>query len=390
MDVYDRSVLEKLSHLCLQDNTEIEVRIYKQLLEEDGEWAYMPPDSVLYGYAKHKAEIIIRNTGHEIDFDDVEIRVAKSEEENLWNAVVLFEDASFESETNAVDLAVGLLLSPDTEERMAESEKQVFAYFTAQRRIRAGERGKLFAHRVRATIMPKGHYQQSSSPQHDFERPIIAVPTIDFHKVTAGETSEKLLRIGNTGAETLFVREITTPASDVFSLDLPIHQAKLEPGESRAFGTITFSPSEEETTYHDHIRITSNDPTCPVKEVLLEGSGAHWFRFDPESLDFGNLVVEEPKVRSITLSNAHPTSSCTVSIMPPFLLEPLRASVSPKACMLDAGDSDTVSVTVKATLEDIGQEEMEKEYESNIGLRVSAQSETRSFTVKVRAYVPHP
>lgn len=335
MNIDDRSVIERLSHPCLRDNTVVEVRIYKKVPEEEGGWIYVPPGLALGEGERHKAEIMIRNIGREIDFDDVGIRVTKHDNEALQGAITLFEDASFEVEADAVELVLGLLRAADSPAGMLGARKSAPVFLVSNRRIDEDDRQSLFTFQVRAMVVPRAHYEQSTSPQHDFERPIISVRDLNFGKVTTGETSEpRQLIAENIGEANLFVSRIVSPTNDAFSLELTeapetelpedpetelhvFHLAELKPGESAVLGNVTFAPAEEEE-YLDTIKIHSNDPTCRSKEVQLSGKGAYWFRVFPDCLDFGDVDMREsePGVnRYFTLENAHPSRVCTVKIM---------------------------------------------------------------------------
>jgi hypothetical protein len=405
MNIRDRSVIERLSHPCLQDNTEIEVRIYRQLFEEEGSWSYVPPGLELGEGDRYRAEIMIRNIGREIDFDDVAICVTIYEKEGLQGAIALYEDHTFETETDVVDLALGLLRSADGTAEIVESRKSAPIAFATNRRIDKEDRKKLFAYRVQATIVPRAHYEQSMSPQHDFPRPIISVQNIDFAKVNTGETSEpRRLTIENAGRANLFVGRIASPSSDAFSLDLAEapeidlpedlemelpepHLAVVRPGESAVLGMVTFAPIEEEK-YLDTIKIHSNDPTCRVNGVQLSGEGAHWFRAIPDYLNFGDVHIlenEQGVDRYFTLKNEHPSRVCEASIGPELhpdtdagITFSFSACTWGAPCTLRPKTSREVRVTA---LPKAGGREGEHVVE--LGIAVSG--ETRRFYVTLRA-----
>lgn len=390
MNIQYRSVLQKLSHPCLQDNTEIEVHIYRQIPE--GMWAYVPSGAAVRAQDRHKAVITVRNIGNGIDFDDVKIRVARSEEPSLHDIIVLFEDSSFGKEVDTVNLVMGALRSPNIQALPTEREKQAAVFFTVGRRVRAKERKNLFAYRVAARVVPKGHYHQSLSPQPDFARPVISVSGNYFGAVTVGKRPSSQFKIANRGDVDLIVDTITIEpqlqsdsAFDVtLSESLP---STLKPGESKVFGSITFSPTKEEV-FQRSVKISSNDPVSPVKNVLLKGTGAHWFRVSPKSIDFGTVdsfLHPQGVTREFTMKNTHSTEMCTARIEPRlappeedgvvFIFS--RCSVK-KPCVLEAGDSVKVKVTAKTRKGRAGEHVQER--------RITLKGEASVFYITLKAY----
>ncbi|MCL2063849.1 MAG: leucine-rich repeat protein [Candidatus Cloacimonetes bacterium] len=127
----------------------------------------------------------------------------------------------------------------------------------------------------------------------------------DFGSLVVGEISEmQTFTITNTGGSLLIVESISDCQSDDFIADgINTIPTELAPNEFMTF-TITFSPLTAGTKT-DQISITHSASQTPFIVTLSGvGIGLPEFIIDPESHDFGSLVVGEfSEIQTFTITN---------------------------------------------------------------------------------------
>jgi hypothetical protein len=384
MIIKDRSAIEKLFDACVIDNTTIETAIYEK--QENDTWIYILPDNSLEKDNTYKAIISISNIGKEIDFTDVQLDVRTTSDTMPIEIIDSESDGQYQKK----HFNIGTLNSQD--DRINETVKQIVSLeFKTKCSILKEERDKLFRYALYATIIPRGQ-SRLWSPQQDFPRPIIVVSPdpIDFGKVNVNEPSLKKVTISNIGQADLNIYEITPPLNKSFKLDGPdVFESKIGPRQGRSLWCITFNPTKEGTLQKDIIKISSSDPLCPIKEVPLTGEGAHWFRYDPKSIDFGEIIGLMPVDRYVTFKNTHPAAPCTVIIRTPKpeKIKGIEFEVSPGSntpIPLAAKES----LQAKLTVELASPEGRGKKFEDKLDIVVESGRETRTFTILFKVKVP--
>ncbi|MCK4312209.1 MAG: choice-of-anchor D domain-containing protein, partial [Candidatus Cloacimonetes bacterium] len=133
--------------------------------------------------------------------------------------------------------------------------------------------------------------------------PDISVDTdsLNFGLVYLEHSKTDTIVISNNGNDTLFVTNISNNNTD-YSPD--ITSCEIIPDDSCNV-VITFSPSTE-GIITDTLFIIGNDPDEPVIEVILSGEGETPLpdiSVDTDTLDFGQVSIEESKNDTITIYN---------------------------------------------------------------------------------------
>ncbi|MCD4745396.1 MAG: choice-of-anchor D domain-containing protein [Bacteroidales bacterium] len=108
--------------------------------------------------------------------------------------------------------------------------------------------------------------------------------TIDYRGVLIGVLKTEILTISNTGADTLFISDITTSNSD-FSVDTTI--CTILPDESHDI-QVTFTPSTLGVVT-DTLTIFSDDPDAPAVNITLTGEGLETDAFPGNALEFDGV-----------------------------------------------------------------------------------------------------
>jgi uncharacterized protein (TIGR03437 family) len=98
----------------------------------------------------------------------------------------------------------------------------------------------------------------------------VAVTTLDFGRVTTGQTKDQTFTINNNGNAPLTVTSLTAGAP--FSVVSPSTPINIAAGSSTVV-TLRFAPSAAQS-YSATLTIASNDPSTPSLAVSLTGTGA--------------------------------------------------------------------------------------------------------------------
>ena len=137
------------------------------------------------------------------------------------------------------------------------------------------------------------------------QQPDIAVSNNlhDFGQVVIEESEEWIFTVTNEGGADLEIESVTT-AGDYFSDDTD-EGFVLEPDASRDV-TVTFSPAEA-GEFVGTVTIASDDPDEAEVVIELSGTGVvdeyPEIAIDPESLEFGEVLIDETGDLVLTISN---------------------------------------------------------------------------------------
>lgn len=295
MEIYDRSVIEKLYHACIADNIDLEIGIY---LRNGDFWEYIPPVRPLYGNRDYKAVFKLSNIGGEIDFKDVQLRVKKMED---TLPLRLYRELG-QDPVERVDFTdINVLKSPDTDGRTPVEAYRI-VYFRLQRQITADERHELFRCGVYATIIPRGHHWHWAD-QEEFAALSLDVPSmLNFGDVSFARTVTKTLKLDSAGEGDLTITEVVVGGGSDFGipdgLSLPY---TLPSGQTVPLG-VEFSPSDLGLK-QDTLTIHLTDPANPIVTVSLIGRGVHSFSVKPQSINFSEVMVSQTEARHLRLQN---------------------------------------------------------------------------------------
>jgi len=295
MEIYDRSVLEKLYNACITDNINLEIGIYKNI---GNVWEYVSPDQRLYRTVDYKALFELSNIGIEIDFKDVQLRVKKTED---TLPIKLYKELGQEPVERVDFKDIGELRSSKSP-IPGVTEKYRTVYFRPDGDIKADERDKLFKVGVYATVVPQGHHWQWAD-QREFSVPTLDVPEeLNFGDVSFTRTLTKTIKLGNIGEGDLTITEIVLGESSDFDIsdglslpytishgrNVPLSVAFSPSGVGRKRGTLT---------------IQCTDPANPTVTISLVGEGVHSFRAIPDSINFDEVIVSKTETRRLRFQN---------------------------------------------------------------------------------------
>jgi photosystem II stability/assembly factor-like uncharacterized protein len=163
---------------------------------------------------------------------------------------------------------------------------------------------------------------------------------LDFGTVGTGQDKTLTFEIKNTGFGPLEVTSIES-TNDVFSVDSP-DGFVLNPSDSKTI-SVTFNPTGIQT-YDGQIIVSSNDPNNPVITVTVTGEGSLFkpiINVDPQSLDFGDVVLNNAETLQIIVSNNGNTTLQVTNITSNID----DFSVDITSFDIEANESKTVNVT---------------------------------------------
>jgi len=129
----------------------------------------------------------------------------------------------------------------------------------------------------------------------------VLTSNINFGMIGIGNTSDKILRIINSGVLDLSISNIVS-SNSMFTIS-PI-SATISPSDFFEF-TITYTPIAA-VTDTGHLTITSNDPDTPVLEdvTLLGSGGISILELITTSLNFGNVGIGDTLEKTISIRNS--------------------------------------------------------------------------------------
>lgn len=124
---------------------------------------------------------------------------------------------------------------------------------------------------------------------------------LTFGEVTVSEVDSQLIKIFNTGTDTLHIDSLTFTKSSFSAL---LQETSLPPySESYLPLTVLFSP-DTIGTIEDTLRVFSNDPDSPVFKIPVSGSGlAPRFQMATHFLSFDSVQVFTDSSLSIQIEN---------------------------------------------------------------------------------------
>ncbi len=139
--------------------------------------------------------------------------------------------------------------------------------------------------------------------------PILSVAPGHLHFITpVGEPVERELIVSNVGGNTLEIEPLELEEGAPFSHDAGEDGFQLEPNEERAVA-VTFAP-EEEGEFVDFLNIASNGGEVQVRLTARTGvPGPPVLVADPDTVEFGRVLIEESSQRRITIRNEGETAA---------------------------------------------------------------------------------
>src|SRR5215813_451737 len=145
-------------------------------------------------------------------------------------------------------------------------------------------------------------------------QPVIVVnDPITFNKTCPGQTNNKTLTIGNTGACDLIVKSITSSSAEFKVIGVVPFPLVIPPGETRDF-TIQFMPMgfTVDPMQMATLTIMSNDPATPNKNVKVVGAvPPPVIQAAPDPLDFGEVCLNTSKTLPLVIRN---TGECNLTV----------------------------------------------------------------------------
>lgn len=131
---------------------------------------------------------------------------------------------------------------------------------------------------------------------------VIDDDSIDFGDVQVGTTVTRNILIRNDGDFPLSLTSVSRAEPFDESYDFEINQMSVVPGGAAQI-SIAFAPDVLGEKFA-RIRIQSNDPDEPVRELDIKGTGVtSSLVVDPQTVSFGNVVINTKKTVAVTLSN---------------------------------------------------------------------------------------
>ena len=135
----------------------------------------------------------------------------------------------------------------------------------------------------------------------------VSLSSLSFSSVQAGATRKKSLEIRNIGEGEIVVSELefTGANPDLFSAEGITLPLSLQGGETHTFDVV-FAP-DNEGSFTAELIVRSNAGNDPAVSVSLAGSGfigdVSAIEFDPNPLDFGDILVGESEQRTIAMKS---------------------------------------------------------------------------------------
>ena len=167
---------------------------------------------------------------------------------------------------------------------------------------------------------------------------------LDFGALSAGQTKDLVVTIGNSGSGPLKISSFAAGNSS-FSVVNPSTPVSISTGDSKSF-TVRFAPNAA-GSIKGNLTINSDDPTFGAFTVALSGTGlVPVISVSPASLDFGTINSGQTKDLSLTITNNGNAPLTVSAITPTGSAFTVTSSLPPP---IAAASSATVTVRFAPT-----------------------------------------